>query len=441
MMSVTETSECAETSNEIPPLCQDGPFRVLEPSGTALRIRWQGAPIAQERDYKGVWRECWPAEKLIYPVLGADAKANLSEAARTRYAAHEDFRMSVPERFAKRVECFPSFQWNLLLLMNAVAKGDELAQSNLVLAYALANNHELRLKPDQTALPLALFHCQYKQREILDWLGFPGTEAMVRIFQKIEPGAVTPQRLRMFRNTLKRRPSAIQKLSHLPRIKGQVFDIFIDSGCLGLVAPRLLAEISAPDSEPSISVADALSHMQVLQHEMKVPARTALFHTLDKLSAYAERVDRDYVAFQEERQRRAAELRAQREAHRQHRVQRRKQQGQKLNKSDWPPPPLPGNAMITPLTSMEALYREGAEQNNCVASYWGQIVKGNVYIYSVRLGFERATLSIRRIHGNAWRVSTLLGRGNKLVSGEMRAYVKRWIYECELADAYVGRLL
>lgn len=59
----------------------------------------------------------------------------------------------------------------------------------------------------------------------------------------------------------------------------------------------------------------------------------------------------------------------------------------------FPPPPLPGDADIIPITTINELQEEGKEMYNCVGSYVEKIMNRECYIYRV-LRPERATLEI-----------------------------------------------
>jgi hypothetical protein len=414
------------------------PFWVFGSGERAIRVRWRPEPLAEERDYRGKWVTCLPEERLIYPVLDDASLERLGEAARLRYESFASFREALPEALALAVEGFRSHQWSLLLLMRALSKARDLGRSNPVLAFALANNHELRLKPDETALPLARFHCQQKQRDILGWLGFSESEALVRVLRRMDPSAVTPHRLRLLRNALRRYPRVLKLLSHMERITPPVFDLLLDGALVALVTPALLNELSQPEQADLGSLADRLMHALSLQQEMGLPLRKNPFNSVRKANAFVETVDRDYMAFEERVQREEAERLAQRaDAQRRAEEQRKHLDKIRLSGKNWPRPPIAGTPLIRPVVSHAGLRQEAKQQKNCVALYWRQVVKGDVYIYSVCMPNERATLSIRHIMGDAWRISELQGKENKAVSLALRTLVDRWMFEHELLKGSV----
>jgi hypothetical protein len=126
-----------------------------------LRIRWAGIPEASERTTSGRWRECWPEIRLLKPSGGKDIQAN-DEKAR----AFEAFRGNIPPEIVLVVEPFPSHQWNLMVLLRYSKEARDLAVSTPVLAYALANNHEICGTSSRQALPNAGPYVRRKQKEI-----------------------------------------------------------------------------------------------------------------------------------------------------------------------------------------------------------------------------------------------------------------------------------
>ena len=58
-----------------------------------------------------------------------------------------------------------------------------------------------------------------------------------------------------------------------------------------------------------------------------------------------------------------------------------------------PPPPLPGNDEIKPLTSQEEIIREGEEMNSCVNKYIPRVLRGEYFFYHTKYP-ERLTIGV-----------------------------------------------
>jgi hypothetical protein len=74
-----------------------------------------------------------------------------------------------------------------------------------------------------------------------------------------------------------------------------------------------------------------------------------------------------------------------------------------------------------------ALTAEGDGQQNCAAMYLGDVLAGDCYLYSVRVGGERATLLLCRRRAMGWSLSALKARQNQPVSAETERYVRAWL--------------
>jgi hypothetical protein len=97
----------------------------------------------------------------------------------------------------------------------------------------------------------------------------------------------------------------------------------------------------------------------------------------------------------------------------------------------FPPPPIPGNDDIQPVTDAVMLLEEGRTMHHCVAGYVVPVLDGDCYIYRV-LKPARATLELRPIipragTPQAWHISQIKGYCNaKPIPGVTRA-VRDWL--------------
>ena len=60
-----------------------------------------------------------------------------------------------------------------------------------------------------------------------------------------------------------------------------------------------------------------------------------------------------------------------------------------------PPPPIPGNEYIKPLSTTLELVQWGLDQHNCLASLIYDIILGRKYFYKINFGGETATIEIK----------------------------------------------
>jgi len=287
--------------------------------------------------------------------------------------------------------------------------------SNLVLAFCTANNAEFRAKPEDRISILGKL-CRKKQKELLDWLGFPCTPSTVRLLQKIVPEAVNPSILRMFRSALKI-TDFLKTLGHIRQINTGVLALVTNKTITGFLTPKLLLEASEmPEEKEASPLSDLLFETCSMfrtvrtRHEIKKPVfeSVAGIQTVhDELIPRYNEIVMPPVVPQRGRRR----------------VKRRTDYA---SSQFWNPPIL-GTSDIMPISSAKELYREGRDMHHCAGTYRSAIQDGRMYIYKV-LNLERATLA--KVGPNPqglWFTSQLKGVCNQKVSLATRQAVKEWL--------------
>lgn len=399
---------------------QDGELTISTPTKSYC-IRGWPEPCAREKLGDGAWKNCRPEFRLVKPQPEVTASASgvitpgeddfglelerLRDARDGKRMAFEAFRSQLPECIAHHIERFQSHQWNMLDLLSKEEAAQDLAESNAVLFWCLANNDQFR-KPYGLASPAeyARPHVLEKQREILKWLGFPAAESAVKVLRKIIPEAITTLDARMLRRAVME-PLAARFLAHLRPINSGVLGLVCNLKLLPVVTYQLLAEVAQAEAErirqPTADLLiDALYLMVVSQFRLPV---------LHLLSIASVREFYDLVMAESRRKSLG-----------------RTRQKKVLKPQELPPPPIPGTKEIIPLTTKEALRAEGKEQNNCVGSYARKVRGGAIYIYRV-LNPERATLAITVGADGFWRRAELKCAGNQAASSLTQAKVDEWL--------------
>ena len=356
------------------------------------------------------WREFWPEFRLIYPqetgarqpayVLEIPVDVTRKEMVDQRATAFAAFREQMPTEIVRVVGPFGSHQWALMALMHAEPWARDLAMSNPVLAYAFANSDKFRGSPPEAAAVQARWYCHKKQRDLLAWLGFPGTDAVAKLIRKIPPESASPSILRRLCNALKADKRVLEYLSRLKVVNAAVLELVTIRPYLDLITPKLLVEMAEETGE--VSLLDIFQGgMAIFQQisprpDIKPFASIKQVRGFQEVAAakYREHLHQKELAGQEAR--RLAELELRRELMVARAYRRRREELRHQNAlMPYPQPPFPGTKDIVPLTSAAELRAEGKEQENCVATYEWQVRLGSTYIYRV-MGPERATLSIVR---------------------------------------------
>lgn len=415
----------------------DGTLHIDVPLAKA-RLRWRPEPKAEElRVGLRRWREFWPDYRLIQPagssqnvpdrVLEIPDGPAMPDGARQKAAALEQFRSEVEEEIVRIVEPFGSHQWALMVLVCNEPWAKDLAVGNPTLAYALANSYLLRGSPPEAAAVQARWYCHKKQRDLLEWLGFPGTEPVVRLLRKISPGAISPSVLHRLRLALLADSRTVKLLAPLPTVNGTILEVATIPKYLDLLTPGLLREMAA--KPPGVSVADRIRSGLVVLEQVATPLATKPLANLRQVLRFREDAEKEVQAFmlRREQARQEAARRAEQERLRRWEEARlRSKKEARLRLLPFPPPPLQGTPEILPLTSRELLELEGREQNNCVAVHDMYVRRGGYYVYQV-LAPERATLSIYRGRDGCWQRLELRVKNNKDAKTATAEVVDRWL--------------
>lgn len=386
-----------------------------------LRIRWDGIPEAAERTHSGKWRDCSPEIRLLKPATDCQREGE-------RARVFEAFRASIPQEITRLVEPFASHQWNMMVLLRYSKEASDLAVSNSVLAYALANNNEIRNTSPRSTMYHAMRNVRKKQRDICDSLGYPASEACVRLFRKIPVESCSPSILRILRIALKRDPEILTVLGHLKHIHPSIIYLVGREDVFRLVTPKLLLQVSeVGENAEDMHVSDMLYN--VVYHASRM-ARPPVIPRFLSVRGVQEFHGRMMLEMDAEKQRlEQARQQIQQQQHQEVQAVRRRRTTVRRRARRpivFPPPPLPGTDHIVPITIAAELRIEGRQQHNCVGSYAHMVESGKYYVYKV-LQPQRATLSIRKGPGGTWYISELRCTCNQAVAKVTRNVVSDWL--------------
>lgn len=399
-----------------------------------MRLQWQPRPLAEELlpGHKK-WRPFWPEFRLLAPIEKrssaehAHFNKSFREMIDSNNAALAAFRSEVPQDIVAAVERFPSHQWSLMVLLADQPLAMDLARDNPVVLYALANSYEFRKTSPDVSAQQVRGHSFTKQRSILKWLGFPDTEAVVRLLRKIEPAGVSPSVLRCFRNVLNGHPDMIKRLSHLPKINRQILVMLVNVRTLELSTPKLLKELAGLDEmqDGGMVYADIVLNALQICADICPSSRRRAFESIAQITRFRVGVDAMYMAFFAEQERRK-EVAERRRRQREERREEAKKLRRRKACTRFPDPPIPGTDHICPITTPAELVEEGRCQQHCVGGYIPQIRGGMIYVYKVTAP-ERATLAIVCDPDGCWRRSELALASNQRVGHETTRMVDMWL--------------
>ncbi|MCF7985008.1 MAG: PcfJ domain-containing protein [Thiohalocapsa sp.] len=317
--------------------------------------------------------------------------------AQRRKRAFDRFRFACPKPVARRAEPFRSDHLRLLRLLHVLGDAGDLFDSNPALAYCLAVADDIGslLGTDERA---AARVAGWKQAEIMQQLGLPGTRQASRIMAKIRSASMSREVAVGLRASL-RDQTALKLLAHLPELNAGTLALINDGALRERLTPKLLEAVLADPRETYFPFTarelEAVCHMAGV---IGVDLGRRRFIEPARITALHDDLTRDYL--------------------------RLKIQG--LAGYSFPPPPVPGTDAIEPLATPKALIEEGRAQSNCVGGYARRVAEGNTYIYRV-LSPQRATLSIVRVTGGDWQIGELLQACNVPVARATRQAVADWL--------------
>lgn len=394
------------------------------PGGGRVRLQWYPVPEAHIQLASGKWHPFEPEFRILAPAnaLSSDIPESDKNRLQEKYEAFHAFRNGIPAAIAEAVEPFNCYQWPLMRLLKRSVPARDLTKANPILAYALANNEQFAASPTpDVTITRAVRYSRLKQREILGALGFPDSEAMVKLFKKVPVDSVHPGLIRKLRQCTTSLET-LKIFAHLPKLTTGVIFLAGQPSGAHLLTSKLLYEVAAsPEEQMAAPTGDMVCDILTWAHDMDATNRLRPFRSrrdVETCHGRIEQLHQDYLA----RKQLAIQNRINGNA------RRIAEEKRKIRPARFPPPPIPGTETIVPLESYAELKRESDEQNNCVGrgrTYAEKVLQGDMYIYRV-LAPHRHTLSIVK-RGGCWQIGELQMHRNSGCGTETRMTVNHWL--------------
>ncbi|MGA1531253.1 MAG: PcfJ domain-containing protein [Kiritimatiellia bacterium] len=302
---------------------------------------------------------------------------------REREACIQPFMEQIPQAIRELIAPLRHRAWHLLCMLARCPGAMDLCRNNPALAFALSGHWIYREHPVRNPMRAARGLVNRRQRDILAWMGFPGTKSTQQIFRKIAVSRLDPLSLRKLKEALND-PARHKALRHVSVITAPVLSVILREDLFRLSTMSLLEEMAVDDAQGDriLSIMRDTCRLNEQQGGGHLPApfRTAraLIDRHDELAGM-----------------------------------HRRQNIRLARNTVFPDPPYAGHAQCQPVRTMKELLEEGLEMRHCVASYAEDVAGGSFYIYRI-LQPVRATLAISW-QVNCWRVYELQGPGNTLV--------------------------
>lgn len=309
----------------------------------------------------------------------------------------------IPKQVREVIAPFRFGQWSLLRLASAHPRFLDLMASNPALGWMLANWGTLRGTPSVDPLATARVLVPLRQRNIAEWVGFPQTEAAVRVIRRIPPTDCSMMAYRAL-SILMVKPGALDVFGHFHRLPVVV----LMAAATESIGPRLTEHFfrqfakAISTAHPEDDADGDGSPAQILEDTVRLQAGlpdVPLPGQIRSLAALT-RFHDQLVAEQDFR----AEY-----------------------KRDFalPPPPIPPCDGIEPLDTARKIFVEANGQHHCLDTYMVSIQARGYYAYSVTRN-GRATVGIRRKRDGSWRVDQIRGAYNSKVPVALTRFVRQW---------------
>lgn len=284
--------------------------------------------------------------------------------------------------------------WHLLCLFARCPESLDLFHANPALAYALSGHWIYRDKKVVNPMRASRVLIKKRQREILDWMGFPGSNSTRRIFQKIDIRNLHPFSLQQMKSSLLD-PSRHKILAHLPLITPSILGVLNDDALFRRVSMRYLLNML----EDEAAVADTrwmLRDCIRMDEQLGGGNLPRHFNSFKKLKYCHDELSADVT---------------------------RLMAGRSL---EFPAPPYMGTDDVQPICTLEELIEEGRSMRHCVASRAEMIADGSIFIYRVKSP-ARATAAIQW-KVNRWQLSELRGKSNSNIPVNLRREIKDQLF-------------
>lgn len=362
------------------------------------------------------WQEFDPTSRLIGPyrrqrplppdkgqpdlglrVTPAHGRVDMSLKAQ-RKRAFDAFRFSFPRPVAARVENFLSHQWAVLKLFREQPLAVELCRVNPALVFCLAHLNHFTGPPANHPEVVGAALVLKKQRDVLARLGFPATEATVRLLAKIRQESVSLHNMPRLPSLLAASDFA-ERVAHLRKLNAGVIELLADPATRDRATPSLLMEVSGRLAEKyRADTHNLMREMDEMGRQMGRELPLRAFTSRRQMLRHHEAISEDF--------RRVGHFAA--------------------HAGLFPRPPIPESSSIVALRTPASLVEEGREQCNCVATYAPQVSEHTIYIYRV-LAPQRATLSLVKNAAGHWELDQLKLKHNRPASSATRAAVEAWL--------------
>ena len=308
-----------------------------------------------------------------------------------------DFIAGIPAPVRDVVARFPARHWHLLSMVARCDSTLQLLQETPGLGFAMASCWVFSHAQSGQAMRWIRRMAPRRRRDIVAVLGFPKSEAAVRVLAKLKPDSCSVSNILLVRYLLEV-PDSRKILAHAPLIDNTLLTLMSFAPLQAAVSPRFVSQVAlgrdfatCREMLPGM-LFDYLRMLKILR--IKDVKR---FHNVESLVVAHDKLSQLVLE---------------------------KAQSERKD-IKFPEPPVCGCDGISPILNVADLCEEAREQRNCVASLAWDVTDRSLFVYRMHKP-ERATVALRQDSG-VWTLSEVAAAGNRPVSSEAHAAIGEWL--------------
>ncbi len=244
-----------------------------------------------------------------------------------------------------------------------------------------------------------------KQKDILKYFDFPGTNSMVNVLRKMQTYSISIGNLKLLRKTVTD-DTILYKLQNLKKYSILLFIILRNDPWISHCSINFLLQITRlGKTKRAYHVYRVLKDLFTMCGQLN-ENETPMIHGLKSLGRLHSKKIHEIIA------------------------------ARKIDSVYYGPSPIPPIEGITPIETSDALFEESIKRKNCLASYHESIVRKECYVYHVNKNGKYATLLIEKIRNGGWRIGEMRDQHNCDPPFEIYAFVKKWLIKSDTQSIY-----
>lgn len=315
-----------------------------------------------------------------------------------------EYTEHIPSGVRGAVKKYRANHWSVLTFLNRTdtEMALQMVNSSPMLALCIANAHLFRDVKGNRCRTMRML-LKKKRKYILKYLGFPGKNWILNLFEKLDDRDRHLKVIMHLRNALDNADDyTLKRFKHIRFIDKQF--LYLIEFYSNLITHDFINEFLYLDEGEQFRANRKIDETNNLRNMYGSDMKK--YHSLEYLQEEHGR----YITISNIRE----------------------MISMKNNDGDvpFPDPPIKGNDIVRPVKTVKQLNKYAIRFQNCASGYRSDIMNRRYYLYVANLNNESAMASIRIRRFNDYKLEEIRGYKNRAVSDELKNKVKKW-YENE----------